>query len=462
MEEKIFDYFKVLSSIPRCSGNEDKVVEYLAEWAKEHNFEYVADEHKNIAIYVKAPGNVHKSFALQCHTDMVCEKNLASNHNFLTDPIRLIRDEDFIKADGTSLGADNGIGMAIALSVAEDEDILNHTGLELVFTSDEETGLNGAKHLAPGLVKSSCIINLDSESENEIIIGCAGGVDLVANRKFSLKNPLLKNSYKLTLDGLTGGHSGVDIHKKRLNAIRELADLLNSIGDIELCEFAGGTRHNAIPRSACAVFNSEKSEDDIIKITGDYKEKINIPEPSASLVLEKIDVEDTKVLQSVESDKLIKMLLLVPDGVDEIFDSQVVTSSNFAILNFKKGVADILISIRSSYKDKKDIYADRLSDILAKNDYFIQLKNEYSAWEPNFHSKLLNIAADKHFSVFGKQPEIKVIHAGLECGIILEKYPCLDAISVGPDIYDPHSPSEKVSISSTKRVYNWLKEILLS
>lgn len=462
MIKKILEYFKNISSIPRCSGNEEKMVDYLVTWAKSNNFSYLADENKNVVIYVGALKSTSKTIALQCHTDMVCEKNLNSNHNFFVEPIELIINGDFISAKDTSLGADNGIGVALAMAISEDVEVLNSTNLELVFTSDEETGLNGAKHIESGLLKSSKLINLDSESEQEVIIGCAGGVDLVGNKNYSLINPKIKYGYKLIIDGFTGGHSGIDIHKNRLNAIKTLAELLVILGEVNLSEFVGGTRHNAIPRSAYAVFSCDKDEGNVQKLIDEYEIKVKLNEKNAKFILEKTEIDSHRFLSISDSNCLVEMIVSMPNGVNETYDSQVVTSSNLSIFKLKDGCADLLVSIRSSYKSKKDIFGEKLSDIFKKYGFNSELKNEYPAWEPDFNGELLRIAEREHIELFNRKPQIKVIHAGLECGILLEKYPHLQAISIGPDIYDPHSPSEKVSISSIANVYVWLKRILIN
>ena len=460
--QKMLDYFKEISSIPRCSGNEEKIVEYLISWAESRKLKCFADENKNLVIYVEALKPTDKSFALQSHTDMVCEKRLNSKHDFSADPIRLVVDGDFISAKDTSLGADNGIGMALAMAVSEDVEVLNNTNLELVFTSDEETGLNGAKLIRPGLINSSKLINLDAESEREIIVGCAGGVDIIGNKNCASVILTSKDKYKLTVDGLTGGHSGIDIHKNRLNAIKVLADLLLKLGVVNLGNLLGGTRHNAIPRSAYAVFSSDKDEMDIRKIIDEHEKRVRLVEEDAHFILEKVEDYSQGFLSISESSLLLNMIVSMPNGVDEVSDSQVVTSSNLAIFGVENGLVDILISVRSSYKYKKDTLAGRLLELLKKCGFKTESKNEYPAWEPDFDSTLLKVAKEEHLSLFKREPQVKVIHAGLECGILMEKYPHLQAISIGPDIFDPHSPSERVSISSLANVYSWLKMILIN
>lgn len=459
---KILEYFKNISSIPRCSGNEGKMVDYLVTWAKSHNFSYLADENKNVVIYAGGLKSTSKTLALQCHTDMVCEKTLNSPHDFFVDPIELIINGDFISAKDTSLGADNGVGVALAMAISEDEEVLNNTNLELVFTSDEETGLNGAKLIKSSLLKSSKLINLDAESENEIIVGCAGGVDLLGNKSYPLINSSFKNIYKLTIHGLIGGHSGIDIHKDRLNAIKILAELVLKVGGVNLSEFVGGTRHNAIPRSAYALFSCDKDEGYLQKLIDEYEIKVKLNEKNAKFILEKAEIDSHSFLSISDSNCLMEMIISIPNGVNETYDSQVVTSSNLSIFKLKDGCADLLVSIRSSYKSKKDIFGEKLSDIFKKYGFNSELKNEYPAWEPDFNGKLLRIAEREHIELFKRKPQIKVIHAGLECGILLEKYPHLQAISIGPDIYDPHSPSEKVSVSSIANIYVWLKRILIN
>jgi dipeptidase D len=455
MENKVLEYFKEISAIPRCSKNEDKIIKYLIDLSIAKKYSYKVDRAKNVVI---AAGNRENSIALQSHVDMVCEKRSDSLHDFAKDPITLIFENDIIRAKDTTLGADNGIGMSIMLALAEDKDILSKTDIELLFTTDEETGLNGAKALKEGFIRSKYMINLDSENDSEIIIGCAGGRDINGCKQIEYKNSGKKTTYEITVDGLFGGHSGIDIDKGRLNAIKVLANILQHIGDIEIINISGGTRHNVIPVSARCVFNSNFSKTEIHKIISLNIQQFRRFEKSIKIEINTLNYI-SQVIDNQESMATIYTLMALPHGVVEKDRVGVITSSNLARIKIEDNEIFILLSIRSSNFESKENLSTNIFTIFKNSGFECFSENDYPAWQPDYNSHLLSVAK----SVYPDESvTVKVVHAGLECGIIKEIYPQLDVISIGPNIKYPHSINENVSISSISKVYNWCKKILLS
>jgi len=455
--ENIVKYFKEISGVPRCSKNEGKIIQYLKGWAENNNFPFTEDRGNNLFVYV---GDNAEKVALQSHLDMVCEKSPEVNHDFTKDPINIIIDGDIIKANGTTLGADNGIGVAMMMTLAEDKDILKNKGLELLFTVDEETGLNGANNLESGLLSSKYMINLDSEDDDEIIIGCAGGRDLYGDKKYNFLKSQVAYSYQIEITGLFGGHSGVDIDKNRLNAIKLMGEILNFIGEIEISLINGGTRHNVIPTGAISVFNSNLSYDEVEKICKEFEEKYKNIESKLNVALSKNE-NLVNSLNKYDSKELISLIQELPYGVMERQENHVVLSSNLAKVTTDGGIIKFLLSIRSSDKELKEKLNEKISSIFKKFNYSFFSDNDYPAWQPDFNSKLLGIAKQIYDNNYSDL-KVKIIHAGLECGIIKEKYPEIDVISIGPNIKFPHSVNENVSISSINKVYRWCKEIILS
>lgn len=457
MIERVVYYFKEISKIPRCSKNEDKIIEYLIDWARKNNFSFIKDSGNNLFVYV---GDNIQKVALQSHVDMVCEKSLSIDHDFNKDPIKLIFEGDLIKSKGTTLGADNGIGMAMMMALAEEKDILKTKSLELLFTVDEETGLNGANNLEGNLLSSKYMINLDSEDDNKIIVGCAGGRDLYGEKEYNCVKNLASNSYKVEITGLFGGHSGVDIDKNRLNAIKLMGELIDLTHDAEISFISGGTRHNVIPTNAVSIFSSEISFDKLRKICLDFEEKYRKAESNLEVTLS-INKTVDKSLNQSDSKELLALINELPYGVMVKDQNNVVSSSNLAKLTMDGCKIKFLLSIRSSDRKLKEKLTAHIFSIFKKYNYEHFSDNDYPAWQPDFNSKLLNIAKKVYEEKYSDL-EVKVIHAGLECGIIKEKYPEIDVISIGPNIKFPHSVNENVSISSIDKVYRWCKEIILS
>jgi len=455
MKNRVVEYFKEISAIPRCSKNEDKIVKYLVDFAIAKRYSYKVDSAKNVVI---TTGNRKNSVALQSHVDMVCEKKSDSSHDFAKDPITLIFEDDIIRAKDTTLGADNGIGVAMMLTLAEDVEILSKIDLELLFTTDEETGLNGAKSLKEGYLKSKYMINLDSENDSEITIGCAGGRDINGYKRLNYQNSNRENTFEITVDGLFGGHSGIDIDKGRLNAIKVLAHILQNIDDIEIVNIFGGTRHNVIPVSAKCVFNSNRLQNYIKELI--YSKIASFKEIEKGIKIECNTLDYSfQVIDNKNSMSIIDILLKLPFGSLEKDSTGVITSSNLAKVKIENNEIFILLSIRSSNATSKENLSANIFNIFKSSGFECFSENDYPAWQPDYSSHLLSVAKSTY-------PEddvaVKVVHAGLECGIIKDKYPQVDVISIGPNIRYAHSVNENVSISSIDKVYNWCRKILLN
>lgn len=465
--EKVLDIFTEISNVPRCSKNEEKIGKWLQNWAAERDLEYKTDKAGNVLIKVPGKNGLEKSqpIALQGHMDMVCEKTPDSTHDFSKDPIKLLEIDGWLTADKTTLGADNGIALAISLALADSQDI-KHPPLELLFTVDEETGLTGANFIEPGFIDSKILLNIDSEDEGVLTIGCAGGKDT----KIELPlNYIDANSYvsnfKISLTGLKGGHSGVDIIKNRANAIKLMARLLNRINNkfgLNIIDFNGGSAHNAIPRYC--VCDVAIEENDLAELENELSEFQKIVsnefknEDKINFKIEKIDFVE-KIIDSVSSEKMIDLLIALPNGIfsmSEEIENLVETSNNEATANIIDGKLHILSSQRSSVVSKLDNLTNKIEAVcrLANADY--ESGNGYPAWEPNWDSKLLAKCKQTYFDLFKKEPVVEIIHAGLECGIIGSKFEDMDMISIGPTIENPHSPDERMKISDIEKIWNFL------
>ncbi len=463
----LWKHFDAIRQIPRCSRNESAAGNYVKEFAKTHQFQVKEDEEGNVAVTVPAsPGHEQApGIVLQGHLDMVCEKNSDKTFNFDTDPIEAVVDGEWVTANGTTLGADNGIGMAAALAAAEDASV-THGPIELLFTTDEETGLNGANALKPDFLKGRILVNLDSEEEGTFFIGCAGGGDtemtLQLQRNVSNKSRVLR----VTLKGLRGGHSGIDIHTGRGNAIQLLARMLFDLtADFDLISLDGGSKHNAIPREAFAVLMTDdeaKIKAELEKLSAEIKFEYKTVEKDLALVVESAE---SSLNPMTEADKLrfIRLVLALPHGViamSQEISGLVETSNNLAIVKTHESNATVYTSSRSSILSALEAARRKIeaaADLAgAKTEQLLG----YPAWTPNLDSPILKTMKSIHQNVTGKEAKVEAIHAGLECGIIGEKYDGMDMISFGPDLQNPHSPDERVHIESVGRFYNLLKETL--
>lgn len=468
----VFEYFDKILKIPRPSKKEHKIIEYLVNFAESNNLEYKKDSVGNIVIRKKASKGLEhlKSTILQSHVDMVCEKNSNIQHDFEKDPIPAFIDGDWIRSKGTTLGADNGIGVAYELAILADN-TLKHGPLECLFTIDEETGLTGAFNLGENMFDSKILINLDSEDDGEVFIGCAGGVDTLIEVPVSFnKNTKYENYFRIVLTGLKGGHSGDDIEKGFANSIQLLTRFLWNASNkfnIALSDFKGGNLRNAIPREAEAVFAVSKDKVSILNTyVQDYLEEIKaeycITEPNLDLQL----IEYTKsgpVISLSSQQKLLCSLYSCPNGImamSQEVSGLVETSTNLASIRFNNDYVLIITSQRSSVESAKKDIADRIKSNFYLADAKVYHSDSYPGWTPNTNSEILRITEQAHEKLFGIKPVIRAIHAGLECGLFLEKYPDLDMVSIGPTIKGAHSPDERLQISTVKKCWEFVLEIL--
>lgn len=467
--ELVFKYFEEISQIPRGSGNEKNISDYLKKFGEELGLETIQDDALNIIIrkpatngYENCPGVI-----LQGHMDMVCEKNKDTQHDFEKDPIKLRIENDMIYATGTTLGADNGIAVAMGMAVLASND-LSHPAIELLVTTDEEAGMSGAMALDGSLLKGQYIINLDSEEEGFLLVSCAGGVTAksILNAKFkdvdSNKQALL-----IEIKGLLGGHSGMDIIKQRANSNILMGRLLNSLCvDYELAKVEGGSKNNAIPRECEAVILVNKNDVNKVKecistIRDTFKKEFSTSDPG--IVVECSETTTDRVLTCECSDKVVKLLNLIPNGVQTMsmdINGLVESSTNLGVVRTTDDEITFECAVRSSVRTLKDVITDKM-DLLAKTlDGKLLLQSDYPAWEYSKGSKLEDICVSTYEKLTGKKPEIMALHAGLECGLLLDKMPHAQAISLGPNMYEVHTPNEHLSISSTENTWNYLVQIL--
>lgn len=469
----VWNHFYEITQIPRPSKKEDKVRTYLDEFGKKHSLTTVTDKAGNVLITKPAtPGYENKkTIILQAHMDMVCEKNSDVEHNFDTDPIQVIVDNGWIKAKGTTLGADNGIGMALMLAVLS-SDNLKHPALECLFTTDEETGLTGAFALDNNLLKGDILINLDSEDDGEIFVGCAGGIDTTATLKVKTKDtPRHFFAFSVTVKGLMGGHSGDDIDKRRGNANKMLNRILWNMHkdlDLHLVKIDGGNLRNAIPREASAVacvpfVHKEKVRVIFNEVAAELEDENAAIETNMRIELHSEEIPD-RVMTRRSTSKILNALYACPHGIKAMSPDMaglVETSTNLASVKMpddKKLV--ITTSQRSSVESAKYDIAHQVESVLKLAGCSVTHGDGYPGWKPNLNSQILRVAEKSYEKLFAVQPKVKAIHAGLECGLFLKKYPHLDMISIGPTMRGVHSPDERLEIETVGRVWSWLTDIL--
>ncbi len=470
---EVFTYFNEILKVPRPSKKEEKIIQYLIEFAKKHNLKVKKDIVGNVLISKPATkGNEKKqTIVLQSHIDMVCEKNSNTKHDFEKDPIIPVVDKEWVKAKGTTLGADDGIGIAAQLALLASNKI-SHGKIECLFTVDEETGLTGAFALKPGFFTGKTLLNLDSEDEGELFIGCAGGKDTVAILKYeNKKTPGKQVALKISVSGLTGGHSGDDIHKGYANSLKILTRFLWFIQQnygLRLSAFEGGNLRNAIPREASATFVvTSELPNKIIKafenFSSEIKAEYSITEPNMALHIELCD-KPQYVIDRKSQFRLLNALYGCPHGViawSMEMPGLVETSTNLASIKFiKKNKIEVTTSQRSSVESAINDIVNMVSSIFILAGFNVKNSDGYPGWKPNTNSKILNISKTAYNKLFGKYPIVRAIHAGLECGLFLEKYPQLDMISFGPTLRGVHSPSERLQISTVQKFWDLLLEIL--
>ena len=469
--KSLFKFFGEILSIPRPSKHEEKMTEYLVNWAKERNLEYVSDEIGNVIIRKGATKGKENSpwVCLQSHIDMVCEKNSDKDFDFEKDAIVPKIEGEWLKADGTTLGADDGIGVATALAILDANDI-EHGPIECLFTVDEETGLSGAEALSADVLKSRILLNLDSEDEGEIFIGCAGGIDTVAKLPYDKEETPDAPAFKLMVKGLKGGHSGDDINKGLACANKILNRILWSLDkemDLRLSCFEGGNLRNAIAREANATFvvaqaDVELMKEIVEKFAVDLKYEFRTTEPDMQIILTETE-KPAFVIDMLSQDNLLNVLYACPHGVlamSREIPGFVETSTNLASVKMKEDHFFITTSQRSSVESAKYAAAYRVESCFLLAGADVEHGDGYPGWAPNPESKILKIAVDAYKKLFNKEPIVRAIHAGLECGLIGEKYPGMDMISYGPTLRGVHSPDERLEIKTVELYWKHTLEIL--
>lgn len=468
----VWQSFEELTKIPRPSKKEEKVLEFLKNWAKKNNLQFKQDEAGNLVIKKPATKGMENRIpvALQGHVDMVCEKNSDVEFDFDNDPIQAYVDGDFVKAKGTTLGADNGIGVAMGMAVMLSDNVA-HPSLELLLTVDEETGLTGANRLATDMLDAKILMNIDSEEEDAFTIGCAGGVNTIGKYLYVAdKVPDESATYKISVKGLMGGHSGINIHEGRGNAIALLTrivwKLVNKM-NARIVSIDAPGKHNAIPREAFAVVMVKNAAlkdfkeyvDECIERMGrEYKTK----EPDLKIEYKEVE-KPSRVMEINAAKKFINSLLVIPHGVFRMspdIPGLVQTSTNLAVVITSEKEITVLTSQRSSLESEKQHLANKVRASMELGGAEVESSDGYPSWEPNVNSQILHVSEEVYKKVFGKAPQIVAIHAGLECGLVGEKYPGMDMISFGPNLFDVHTPSEKVQISSVQKIWNFLIELL--
>lgn len=471
----VWQRFYEISQVPRPSKSEEKIRTYLRNFAVENSLEFREDEIGNIVILVKATSGFENAPAIviQSHVDMVCEKNKGTEHDFMNEPIKLICVGEWIKADGTTLGADNGIGAAAALALATDDEFV-HGPLELLFTVDEETGLTGANLLQKNFISGKTLLNLDTEEDGAFYVGCSGGMDTVGVLNIEYANIISKyNPYTIFVNGLKGGHSGINIADGRANAVKLLSLILDKMNTLEyqLLFIQGGSKRNAIAREAEAlILIDDKHESEMRELVNEFAIESSLeykhtdPDLRVSIIKKDRDsIKNQKAYSDSFRKKIINTLLAIPHGVismNPTIPGLVETSTNLATVTVSSSELKIGTSQRSSIESAKRNIGCTVKSVFNLVGANVTVTDGYPGWQPNIDSNILKTAKSVYTKLFDKEPEIKAVHAGLECGILSDKFPGLDMISFGPTIEGAHSPDEKVKIDDVDKFYQLLKAIL--
>lgn len=471
--KRIWYYFKEILEIPRPSKKEEKIAAYLMDFAKDHKLEAKRDKVGNVLILKPATAGKEnaKTVILQSHIDMVCEKNSDVEHDFDKDPIdAYIDDKGWVRAKGTTLGADDGIGVAAQLALLEADDI-EHPPIECLFTVDEETGMTGAFGLQKDFLKGKILLNLDSEDDGELFIGCAGGKDTVGKLAYEMEAcPENHLGYRINIGGLKGGHSGDDIHKGRANANKILNRLVWNLTeefDARLTSFAAGNLRNAIAREGEALIalpkgNEAGLESFVEQFQKEVKAEWHVSEPDLWVKAHKAECPQ-KVLMAEYQSTLLNMIYAMPHGViawSQDIENFVETSTNLAAVKTMEDHFHITTSQRSSVESAKKNIGDRVASVFRLAGAKVEQGDGYPGWTPNPNSEIMNITAQSYEKLFEQKPKVLAIHAGLECGLIGEKYPGLDMISYGPTIKGAHSPDEGVEISTVEKFWDLTLDVL--
>lgn len=471
--QMVWKYFGEICTVPRPSKQEQKIIDYLLDFAKKNNLEAKRDKIGNVFIKKQATKGYENAPALvlQSHVDMVCEKNSDVVHNFATDPIIPYVEGNWVKAKGTTLGADDGIGIASQLAILAADNI-EHGPIECVFTVDEETGLTGAFEMEPNSFTGKLLLNLDSEDEGELFIGCAGGVDTLATFEYETRlTPSGYVGFRMDVKGLKGGHSGDDIHKGHGNSIKILNRFLwKSMMKYDICltEISGGNLRNAIPRESFAVFTidpvyTKELKSDFKEYVKSVKSEYELTDNGLVISLECIDTPDNAISEDVQFD-LLNALYACPNGVMAMsfeMPGLVETSTNLASVKMIDNQRILVTtSQRSSVDSSKIDISQMVESVFRMANATVVHSDGYPGWKPNINSEILRITEHAYVKLFGNKPIVRAIHAGLECGLFLEKYPDLDMISFGPTIRGAHSPEERIDILSTQKYWDLLLEVI--
>jgi dipeptidase D len=466
--KQLWNYFHEITQIPHPSKKEKKIVEYIVAFGKKHNLETIVDKTGNVII--RKPATVgmenRKGVIFQTHLDMVPQKNSDKKHDFEKDPIETLIDGEWVKANGTTLGSDNGIGVAATLSVLASKDLV-HGPVEALFTIDEETGMTGVFGLEAGILKGDILLNLDSEDEGELYVGCAGGIDVSAVKNYAEESsPKGMAAFKIYAKGLKGGHSGVDIAMGRANSNKLMFRfLMQAEADfgIRLAEAGGGDLRNAIPRESYSIvlvpeIKAGEFESFVKGYDKMYKAEFQETEPDLKFTCEKTTLPG-KVMNQGDQYRIIRAVFVCPNGVvrmSQAMKGLVETSNNLAIVRIKEGRFEAYNLCRSSVDSAKEATAWKIAAVFHLISADVKLEGGYPGWKPNVNSPILKTMSKVYNDMYGKIPDIKAIHAGLECGILGGVYPNLDMISFGPTIRYPHSPDEKVHIASVLKFFDFL------
>lgn len=464
----VWKNFNKLCSVPHPSHHLEKITKVIVDFGKEHGLETIVDKAGNIIIRKPAtPGRENAiPVVLQAHMDMVPQKNNDKVHNFETDPIEPMIDGEWVRANGTTLGADNGIGVAAGMAILESKDI-QHGPLELFVTADEETGMYGAFGMEPGTLKGNILLNLDSEDFGELYVGCAGGVDANISWKYQGVAAIADDvALKVTIKGLKGGHSGLEINCGRANANKLLFRFLKeviSLYEARLAKVEGGNMRNAIPREAYAVISVPSEEvENIKKLVEEYADLFNkeysITENKIEVLCEEIEMPELIIPEEIQDD-LVNAITGCPNGVFRMIPAipdTVETSMNLSIIEANATDISVKCLLRSSVDSKKEELASMVESVFTLAGAKVEFSGSYSGWNPNLDSTILNTMKEVYKQEFGEEAAVKVIHAGLECGILGAIEPKLDMVSFGPTIRHPHSPDEKINIESVGKFWKLL------
>lgn len=468
----VWSYFSEILEIPRPSKKEEKIVEYLLNFGKKHNLEILQDEVGNVLIRKSATEGMenHQSVVLQSHIDMVCEKNSDKVHDFDKDPIESLIENGWVTANGTTLGADDGIGIAAQLAILASDEII-HGPIECLFTIDEETGLTGASGLQSGFLKSKVLLNLDSEDDGQIFIGCAGGQDTIAWLPYDkVEIPEEYTSFKIMVSGLMGGHSGDEINQNRGNANKILNRFLwANLNDLnlKLNNFDGGNLRNAIAREAFAIIMVPNDKSDELKtrisvFEKDVRAEYHISEPDLIISIDNSENPEF-VVDGESTEELLNAIYACPHGViamSQDIEDFVETSTNLASVKFQEDEVLITTSQRSSIESAKFDISAMVASVFKLAGGRVEQTDGYPGWKPNANSKIVAQTAEAYERLFNKKPEVLAIHAGLECGLIGDKYPDMDMTSYGPTIKRAHSPDEKIEIETVDKFWKLTLDIL--